>query len=305
MKKRINYRERKRLLFYALVVALPLLQFCIFYIYVNFNSFLLAFQTTDPLTYKVSFVQFDNFVTAWETLTKRSYMILNSLKLFGLVTVVGISLALVFSFYLYKQYPCSGLFKVILFLPKIIPSVVFAIIFNYMVSDAYPALMEMLTGTRPLGLFSASLDSKLGTVLFYNVWISFGVNVILFTGSMSGIDESIVESAKLDGVNMIQEFFHITVPLIFPTLVTFIVVGIAGLFTNQGSLYTLFGAAAQDVGTVGYYIYLNAQNSDVVPKNSYLSFHVTAALGLICTMIIFPITLIVRKLLTKFGPSIE
>ena len=304
-KKRFQSREKKRLIFYSLIMFLPLLQFCIFYIYVNFNSFLMAFQKTDGLTYQTTFAGFENFEKAWETLVARPYLVENSLVLFALVTVFGISLALIFSFYLYKKYPASGLFKVILFLPKIIPSIVFAIIFNYMVSDAYPALVQKLTGVKPAGLFSASLASKWGSVLFYNVWISFGVNVILFTGAMSGIDESIVESAKLDGVNIVQEFCRITVPMIFPTLVTFIVVGLSGLFTHQASLYTLFGTSAQDVGTVGYYIYLNAKNSDLVAKSSYLSYHETAAMGLIFTFIIFPITMIVRKLLTRFGPRVD
>ena len=301
-KSKFQSRGAKRLIFYTLIMFLPLLQFCIFYIYVNFNSFLMAFQKTDGLTYQTTFAGLENFKSALQTLSIRSYLIKNSLILFSLVTVVGISLALVFSFYLYKKYPAAGLFKVVLFLPKIIPSIVFAIIFNYMVSDAYPALMEKLTGIKPAGLFSASLASKWGAVLFYNVWISFGVNVILFTGAMSGIDESIVESAKLDGANIVQEFLKITVPMIFPTLVTFIVVGLSGLFTNQASLYTLFGNAGEDVGTVGYYIYLNAKNSDIVAKGSYLSFHETAAMGLVFTFIIFPITMITRKLLTRFGP---
>ena len=304
-KIKIRSREKKRMVFYALVMFLPVLQFCVFYLYVNFNSFLLAFQKTDGLTYQTSFSGFENFKKAWETLSSRPYLVKNSLVLFGLVTVVGISLALVFSFYLYKKYPASGLFKVILFLPKIIPSIVFAIIFNYMVSDAYPAIMEKLTGMKPAGLFSASLASKWGSVLFYNVWISFGVNVILFTGAMSGIDESIVESANLDGVNIVQEFCSITIPMIFPTLITFIVVGLSGLFTHQASLYTLFGTSAEDVGTVGYYLYLNAKNSDVVAKSSYLSFHETDAMGLIFTFIIFPVTMAVRKLLTRFGPSVD
>jgi hypothetical protein len=44
MKESRNRRDRSRNLFFAAVVALPLLQFCIFYIYVNFESILLAFR---------------------------------------------------------------------------------------------------------------------------------------------------------------------------------------------------------------------------------------------------------------------
>ena len=42
--KRVNYRKRKRMLFFAALVAFPIIQFSICYIYVNFNSFMLAFR---------------------------------------------------------------------------------------------------------------------------------------------------------------------------------------------------------------------------------------------------------------------
>ena len=298
----VNRRERSRLIFYSLMIALPLVQFAVFYIYVNFNSFLLAFKTTDPLTYKVS-LTLSNFSDAWKTFTSRSYLLKNSLTLFFWITIVGITFALIFSFYLYKRYPAHGLFKVILFLPKIIPTVVFSILFRYLVTDGYSALVQQITGLQVPGLLDGTEQAKFNTVLIYCVWMSFGVNVLLFTGAMEGINESVVESAKLDGVNIVQEFIHITVPMIFPTLTTFIVVGMAGIFTNQMELYSLFGPDGMHIGTLGFFLFVNANSSDVVAKQGYLSYHELAAMGLIFTFMVFPITLIVRKLLEKFGPS--
>lgn len=306
-KKQINYRERNRLKFYIALMALPVIQFCIFYIYVNFNSILLAFQTTDESTFVTSFIGFENFGKAFSLMKDMGYMFKNSLVLFACVTVLGLTLAIIFSYYIYKKFPLSGLFRVILFLPKIIPSVVFAILFKYLATDAYVAIVKEITGaTKAVGLLDGDLDTLYGSVLFYNVWMCFGVNVVLFTGSMSSINESLVESASLDGANTVQEFFHITIPMIYPTLITFVVVGMAGVFTNQMHLYTLFKPdKGLPIATVGYYLYLSAKGSDIVAKGSYVSFHVLSAMGLIFTFILFPITLAVRKLATKFGPSVD
>lgn len=302
-----NRRAKSRMIFYCLIVALPILQFCIFYIYVNFNSFILSFQQTDPITFEAFGVGFKNFKTAFDTLGDNFYMIKNSLILFLSVTVVGLTLALIFSFYIYKQKPASGLFKVILFIPKVIPSVVFTIIFKYLATDAYIGIVEDLTGKAVKGLLDASKESAFWTVLVYNVWLSFGVNVILFIGAMSGINDAVVESAQIDGVTLVQEFCRITVPMIFPTLVTFIVVGIAGVFGNQMQLFTLFSKEkGLPIATVGYYIYLSANLSDVVRNSSQmLTYHELSAIGLILTMIVFPVTMIVKKLLNKFGPSVD
>ena len=58
--KTITKKEKERLLFYISIVALPLVQFIIFYIVVNFRSILYAFQVYDGKGY--SFVWFDTMI---------------------------------------------------------------------------------------------------------------------------------------------------------------------------------------------------------------------------------------------------
>ena len=290
------------------MVALPILQFCLMYIYVNFNSILLSFQeyvaNVDSLGYNIKFAGLDNFKSAWEAIKSRSYMFGNSLSVFLWSTIIGIVLALLFSFYLYKNYFGSGLFKVILFMPQIISGVVFALLFQYMVTDVYKEIYEVLTHTKTLGLFDKE-ETRFSTIIFFNVWVGFGVNVMLFSGSMSGINESVVESAHLDGVNLVQEFWYITLPMIYPTLVTFIVVGLAGVFTNQAHLYTLFASSADTVSTYGYFMYVQTIKADVTKNINNLSYPELSAMGLMMTLVMFPLTVGVRRLLEKYGPRVD
>lgn len=144
----------------------------------------------------------------------------------------------------------------------------------------------------------ANTDTEFLTLLFYMVWSGFGVSVLMYVGAMSNINESVIEAAQLDGVNAFMEFTRIILPLVWPTVVVFLTTQLAGIFSNQMNLFSFYGQGAETrVQTVGYYLYRNtyvAQISDY----PYL-----AAFGLVLTAIVAPITVLVRWLLTKFGPS--
>ena len=126
-----NSRYMKRLIFYICILALPLLQFAVFYLYVNFDSIILAFQTYDIAPeggYVASFAGLQNFKNVIEILKNKPQLIENSLILFGFEFCVGIPLALMFSYYIYKHRLFAGLFRVLLFLPQIISGTVFVLI---------------------------------------------------------------------------------------------------------------------------------------------------------------------------------
>ena len=56
----------KKMLFYIGLLALPLLQFCVFYIYVNFKFIILAFQEYDVQNFTYEFVGLSNFTTVFD-----------------------------------------------------------------------------------------------------------------------------------------------------------------------------------------------------------------------------------------------
>ncbi|MBQ4053128.1 MAG: hypothetical protein IJD33_02185, partial [Clostridia bacterium] len=86
------------------------------------NVILMAFQKYEMGVsgYVISFAGFENFKLAWTYLTEADYMFVNSLVLYTMQTIVGMTLALVFAYYIYKKFLLSGFFKVLLFLPQIV-----------------------------------------------------------------------------------------------------------------------------------------------------------------------------------------
>ena len=104
----------------------------------------------------------------------------------------------------------------------------------------------------------------------------------------------------LDGANLFEELIYIVLPLIYPTFVTFIVVGVGGIFTGQMALYSFFGPEAdQSVQTFGYYLF---KRTKMAGDSDY---PFLSAMGLLMTCIAAPLTFLVKWLLEKFGPSLE
>lgn len=302
-------KKTKRLLFYIAVVAVPIAQFCLFYLYVNFNSVVVAFRRyvipeNGGLGYEIQFAAFENFKKAFETLFSSGKMILNSLKMIACELFIGLPLALVFSFYIYKKFFMAKAFKVMLFMPQIISSIIFVTLFKYMADDVYKAVFHAETGLLEL---NSPVSVRMATVLFYNVWISFGVNVMMFTGTMSGIDESIVEAASLDGANLFQEFWYVTLPMIWSTFTTFVVISLTSLFTHQLNLFAFFSISAGELSSFGYFLFiksLDPNNLRYNPMTDNVTYSVLSALGIILTVITLPIVLGSRKLMEKLGPSV-
>ena len=302
--------------FYISVVALPLLQFCIFYIGVNFNSLLMAFQNFKPGTMVVESWTFDNFRTLWQQWSGVDITLKSALKTslfgFGINVLLGMTSGVLFSYYIFKKMPMYALFKVVLFMPSIISSMVMTMAYQYFMIDGVAAIAEVFNvAIEPSFMFDTKaliggetsiITRSLLTIVIYNVWVGFGTQILMYVGSMSGISEGTIEAGQIDGVNAVREFWHIVLPSIWPTFVVFLTAQIAVIFTNQMSLMN-FGSGS-NVNTIGYHIFKNMERITRKAGN-YHELTLYSALGITCSAIAIPITLGVRWLLTKFGPSEE
>ena len=300
-RKRIMSRSKKKLIFYILVMAYPLIQFCIFYIGVNLNSILLAFKeySFDGAGYKwVGFKQFEYCVNLVKTEAVFKYAFKNSVLTYVIHTVISSTLALFFSFYFYKKKFGSAFFRIMLFIPSIISPLVLAILFNNLAEDAIPEYVLTLFGKNITPLLSG--ETAFAVLNFYRIWVGFGTSILIYNGSMEAIDVSVTEAAKLDGAVGFKEFIYIIFPLIYSTFVTFFIVGLAAIFTEQMNLFSFFGTQANlKLVTVGYYLYKQTAIASVV-EYTWLS-----AFGLMLTAIVIPLVFLVKWIMNKIGPSVN
>ena len=303
-KRKVRKSRTGEFLFFLALIVYPLLQFCLFYVGVNFNSILLAFKTFNVETSEFYFTGFGNFKQFFYDVANDPVMkiaIGNSMKIYAVTLFIALPLNIFFSYFIYKKVPCSKFFQVILFMPQVLSAIVMSLMFKFFVDRGLPAILTQL-GVKNIPAFLVDKKTAFNTIMFYCVWSGFGTQILIYSSAMSRIDESLVEYAKLEGMSAFKEFFQITLPLIFPTLITFLVAGIAGIFTNQAQVFNFYGSSADYyLQTLGYNFFIRVASGDAsLPNYPY-----AAAGGLVFTVIAVPLTLIIKRLLEKINPVTE
>lgn len=308
-KKKSKFKNsQKDLIFYIIMMIWPVLQFLVFYILVNFNSILMAFQKLD-INGSVTGWTWQYMERAWTNLlglgdsNTLANAAVRSLQSYGIGLFIGTPLGLFFSYYIYKKLPFASGFRVILFLPSILGGIVMVTMYKFFVGQVLPNVALELFGTEMKGLLDLTTpnNTRFATIMFFNIWSGFGGGVIMYSNAMSGISQELVDSAHLDGAMGIREFVYITLPGIFPTLSTFLITGVAGIFTNQANIFSFYGLgdAGKSIGTYGHVIYVWTKEN----LNNYSEYSYLSALGLYMTAVAVPLTYLVKWLLEKFGPS--
>lgn len=313
-KKKMTLKNKKigETIFFWSLLIIPLAQFCVFYIGVNFNSLLLSVKEYDYDTGKYIYAGFRNFENFFKLCfsgdSSMWICLKNSLLIFLIGVFVTTPISILFSYYIYKngkrkyqkvRFPTivAEASKILLFLPTIIPAIAIVLMYKYFGENSLPVLINKVFGTQLGGLLS-SYDTALGFVIFFNIVIGFGTSMLLYTGAMSGIDESLIESGQMDGVSPFKELTKIVFPAIWPTFTMQMVLSVAGIFINQASLFSFYGGAAPYVTkTFGYYLFIT------VSEGTLADYPYAAAVGIIFTLVATPITLLTKHLLEKYGPS--
>lgn len=271
------------------MLAIPVLEFLVFYVYVNFNSFFLAFQV--PLeggAFEWSLLNFKQMFQQFELSDSVLGMALkNTLLFFASGLFITFPLSFFLCYFLYKRVAGYKIFRVIFYLPCIISASVLAILFKYVIAVNGPLSVVYTWFHKQIPSFIQDPTYALGTLIVYNVIFGLGGNLVLFSGAMSNIDEAIIEAAKIDGAGMWTEMFRIVVPMMWPTMSTVLIFQFVGLFNSSGPVL-LLTRGQFDTYTISYWIYSR------VAFSADLNF--PAAVGIFFTLIGAPIALFMRWL---------
>ncbi len=295
-------------IFIALMLLYPVAHFCLMWFGVNINSILLTFQT--PVKGKLVYVMstwhgdgstffstlFKNFITVFQGMgnddtVKPIYP--NSLIYFVVSCLVTLPIAMFFSYFVFKKIWGNTFYKVIFFIPSILPLFILCMVYKYsfnqggLISSMLDAL-GVNYGSFFQNLFVLD-DSKRWMVWIFCVWAGIGYDVILLTAGMSRIPRDILESCKMDGVNPFKEFFRIIVPLTWPTVTTLFIFGMMSVFNVTFQPFFLT-AVDNSTKTIGLYIYNASRGSGL---------QAPATIGLVCSLIGAPIICTVRWGLNK------
>ena len=292
--------NKQDIILYALLVAFPLIQFFVFYILVNLKSVLLIFQSVDGSTGQATFSS-EALIANFTRLSTEFPIIIEAFKNSVIVwlstMLLSTFLAIMFSYYIYNKRFLSKLFKFFLFLPSILPSILIVLVFKNFNNYFIKGLFDVVFHVDIEVMFDTANHTVLPFILIiiFSLWISFGSQVLLYTNAMSGVNDEVLEAARLDGASPTNILFSIMIPAIMPTIGTFLISGVLLLFTTQANLHSFYGVLApSEFATLGYYMYVK---SDYACMDNY---PYIATLGVICTFIAIPITFGLRKFIKRW-----
>ncbi|MBO5480409.1 MAG: sugar ABC transporter permease [Clostridia bacterium] len=299
LKARKKKADWKQGLFLISLLAYPILQFIIFYVIVNAQSILLAFQTLNK-DFEWTWSGLSNFQAVWtdfcdsEALLQTSFF--NAIRNYLISSVLSYPLTILFAYVVYRGFRGVKAFRIIVMIPSIVSGMIMGLVFKRFVY-AMPNMLEKAFGLVIPDLMSDP-DTVYGVSLFYSLWTGFAGAMLIYPNTMNGIDKEIIESARLDGCTSLQELWHIVLPMIFPTLTTYLVTGISGFLSNAGPVFLIWNYdAPTPVYNVGYFIFRRIMYDGAV------WYGYVAALGLFCTFISIPITFGLKAFLEKVDPT--
>lgn len=257
----MNLRARREIPVYLGFVAPALFVYLAIVAYPVFYSVILSFSDFNPnrggvwnfvgLMHYKRMLQDPNF---WHAL--KNNLIVVAVSVFGQIPI-----GFVLAYILYRKMVKARIFfQSMVFLPHFLSVIVIGTIWKRMFEADGPVsgIIQLVTGD-PNAQFEMMLHAN--TVMipigFALIWIYTGLYMIIFLANLQKVDESLIESAKIDGANEPQIFMRVIVPILWGTILISSVLAIAG---SLKGFDLIFGITTQG---------LQRQNALVLPIFMY------------------------------------
>jgi len=196
------------LLLHALVVLLPAIQ-GVYYSFTEWSGFGAA-----------EFIGLENFRRIFFEDADYGRALGNNLLWMVFFMTVPFAMALFAASFLSRVKTGGIIYRMLLFLPYVIPSVVVASIWRYLLSPRF-GIGAQLSNIGIQGFdvaFLGRTDTALVSIAFADNWHFWGFLMVLFLTAMQAIPTDLYDAAKVDGANRWQEFWNVTLPGIRPTV---------------------------------------------------------------------------------------
>lgn len=160
-----------------------------------------------------------------------------------------------------KDLKFKGFFRTCVFLPCATSLVSYALIFKslFATQGLINSVLVNLGILHENYNFLGNAASARVVIILALIWRWTGYNMVFFLAGLQNIEYSVYEAAKIDGANGWKTFWHITVPLLRPTIIMTVIMSINGtlqLFDESVNLTN--GGPANTTITMSHYIYNNS-----------------------------------------------
>lgn len=236
-------KRKGRQVFWFYIFMLPaLIGFTGLALYPFFRALFISFTNRTLLGFdETNWVGFANYVRAfkdpyvWESLGTSMIFAVFSVVI---TNVMGLLVALLLT----SKHPFIKGFRIIYYIPSIIPGVASVIAFGFIFSPSQGVINIMLRGlgieNPPMWL--SSTKTALPTMILMGLW-AFGGKMVIFLAGLLGISRDYYEAASLEGANGWQMFWHVTFPQMTRVIFYNVMMSIIGSIQIFTEAYVISG----------------------------------------------------------------
>lgn len=274
----------------AYVMIFP--AYFIFFVFVLIPIFMVAYYSlTNYNMYSVpDFIGVKNYINVFKD-DEFLMAAKNTLIYAGVTLFLQMSVGLLFALLLYKKSRLVPMFRTAIYFPYVMSMVCVSMVWLYIYNPSF-GLFNMILNIFGVQGQQWLLDPEqaLACIILTTLWKNCGYSMVIFLSGLTGIPYSLYEAAKLDGAGAVNQFLHITWPMLKPTTFFLLVTGIVNSFAvfEQVNIMT-GGGPLNRTTTVVHQIY----------QRGFLEFKMGYASAISVLLLAF--SLIVTMMVFRFG----
>ena len=216
-KKTHSAMTRERITTYGLFCLPGFIAYCVFLIFPILMGNYFSFMDWNGISKSYNFIGFANYAKLFTDKKFGEALLFNfryTIMLIVGVVVISVVLALLLN----KEFKGRSFFRTLYFLPAVLSMITVSLVFKQVFFYVLPAIGKAL-GIEALSTnILASKQNAIYGVLFVHLWQGVALPTLLFLAGLQTIPTELYEAAAIDGANGWQQFKHITVAYLIPTL---------------------------------------------------------------------------------------
>lgn len=226
--------------FFGRLMAAPaVLGFLLFTLGPLVASFILSF-TDYSVTNQYQFIGLDNYKRLFSGDDPFFYKsIFVTFYYVSLAVPISLVSSFLLALLLKPKVKGRGVFRVIFYIPCIVPAVATSTIFLWLLNPDIGLLNQLLRALNlPTSKFIYSESSVVPTLALMNIWTA-GSTMLIFLAGLEGIPDQYYEAVEVDGGGALHKLLHVTLPLMTPTIFFNLIMGLIAGFQTFTQSYIM------------------------------------------------------------------
>ena len=192
----------------------------------------------------------------------------NSIYFCILTVPIGVFLALLVAVLLNAKIKGKTAFRAIYFLPMVVAPAAVAMVWKWIFNTEY-GILNLLLGKNIRWLTDPKI--VLITCAIVAIWSAIGYDAVLLLSGIQNISRTLYEAADLDGASKVQQFFHITLPMVSPTLFVVLIMRLMSSLKVYDLIYMMVEQSNPALTSAQSLMYLFYRESFVAGNKGYAS----------------------------------